>query len=75
MKKLLAITLLAAVLFSGPALAADPIVGTWKLNVAKSKFNPGAAMTTGTRTYAEAKGVLRSSRSSPVQMARRHPTA
>jgi hypothetical protein len=58
MKKLLEITLLAAVLFSGPALAADPIVGTWKLNVAKSKFNPGVAMTAGTRTYPEAKGVF-----------------
>lgn len=23
------------------AMAADPFVGTWKLNVAKSKFNPG----------------------------------
>jgi len=25
------------------AMAADPHVGTWKLNVAKSKFNPGPA--------------------------------
>lgn len=25
------------------AMAADPFVGTWKLNVAKSKYNPGPA--------------------------------
>jgi hypothetical protein len=25
------------------AMAADPFVGTWKLNVAKSRFNPGHA--------------------------------
>ena len=36
----------AAILFMGFALsaqAADPIVGTWKLNVAKSKYDPGPA--------------------------------
>ena len=25
------------------AMAADPFIGTWKLNLAKSKFNPGQA--------------------------------
>ena len=36
----------AAILFMGFALsaqAADPIVGTWKLNVAKSTYSPGPA--------------------------------
>jgi hypothetical protein len=57
MKKSLALILLASVLFAAPALAADPIVGTWKLNVAKSKFASGGALTTGTRTYTESKGL------------------
>jgi hypothetical protein len=30
------------------AMAADPHVGTWKLNVAKSKFSPGTAPKSGT---------------------------
>ena len=29
----------------------DPIVGTWELNVAKSKYSPGPAPKTETRTY------------------------
>ena len=38
--------------------AADPIVGTWQLNVAKSKFNPGPALKSQTRVYTEsAKGI------------------
>jgi len=57
MKKALSLVLLAAVLFAGPAFAADPILGTWKLNAAKSKFIPGAALTAGTRTYTEANGM------------------
>lgn len=56
MKKALSVILLATVLFAGPALAADPIVGSWKLNVAKSKFSPGAELTVGTRVYTEANG-------------------
>ena len=32
---------------------ADPIVGTWQLNVAKSKFNPGPALKSQTRVYTE----------------------
>jgi flagellar hook assembly protein FlgD len=35
------------------ALAADPVVGTWKLNLAKSTFSPGPAPKSQTRTYAE----------------------
>ena len=57
MKKALSLILLAAAFFSGPAFAADPIVGTWKLNVAKSKFIAGAALTAGTRTYTESNGL------------------
>ena len=57
MKKLLSLILLAGVFFAGPVFAADPIVGTWKLNVAKSKFSEGAALTAGTRVYTEADGL------------------
>ena len=57
MKKFLSLIVLAALFFAGPAFAADPIVGTWKLNVAKSKFSPGAELTAGSRIYTEAKGV------------------
>jgi hypothetical protein len=32
--------------------ATDPVVGTWVLNVAKSKFSPGPAPKSSTRTYA-----------------------
>jgi hypothetical protein len=35
------------------ASAADAVVGTWKLNVAKSTFSPGPAPKSQTRTYAE----------------------
>jgi hypothetical protein len=57
MKKLLSLIVLAAVFFASPAFAADPVVGTWKLNVEKSKFNAGAALTAGTRVYTEANGL------------------
>ena len=33
------------------AAAANPIVGTWKLNVAKSTFTPGPGWRSQTRTY------------------------
>ena len=56
MKKAVSLIMLAGVLFAGPALAADPIVGTWKLNVAKSKFSAGGELTAGTRVYTEANG-------------------
>jgi hypothetical protein len=35
------------------AFAADAVVGTWKLNVAKSTFSPGPAPKSQSRTYAE----------------------
>src|SRR5450759_393439 len=38
---------------TGVALAADPVIGTWKLNVAKSTFSPGPALKSQTRSYAE----------------------
>ncbi len=57
MKKILALVTLVAVLFACPAFAADPIVGTWKLNVAKSKFSPGQELKASTRVYSEANGV------------------
>jgi uncharacterized ParB-like nuclease family protein len=38
---------------TGTALAADPVIGTWKLNVAKSTFSPGPAPKSQTRSYAE----------------------
>jgi len=39
---------------TGSAHAADAVVGTWKLNLAKSTFSPGPAPKSQTRTYAEA---------------------
>jgi len=54
--KVLSMFLVAAVLALGvgsAALAADSIDGTWKLNVAKSKFTPGPAPKSQTRTYTE----------------------
>ena len=55
MKRL--ITVLAATLFAqaagGLAVAqSDPFVGTWKLNVTKSKFHPGPGPKSQTRTWA-----------------------
>jgi hypothetical protein len=38
---------------TGAALAADPVVGTWKLNLTKSTFSPGPAPKSQTRTYTE----------------------
>ena len=35
--------LAAFVLFGGTVMAADMLAGTWRLNVAKSKFSPGPA--------------------------------
>jgi hypothetical protein len=57
MKQALALVLLGAIFVAGSAYAADPIVGTWTLNVAKSKFNPGPAPTAGTRVYTESAGL------------------
>ncbi len=35
------------------AVAADPVFGAWQLNLEKSKFSPGPAPKSMTRTYAE----------------------
>jgi hypothetical protein len=57
MKKILSLIALTAVFFASHAFAADPILGTWKLNAAKSKFSSGAVLTAGTRVYTEANGL------------------
>jgi hypothetical protein len=44
---------LLLLLIPGLVVAADPIVGTWKLNAAKSTFSPGPGAKSGTVTYAE----------------------
>ena len=57
MRKLLTLLLLSSVFAAGSAFAADPIVGTWTLNLAKSKFTTGAAPKAITRVYTESDGV------------------
>src|SRR5258708_11917423 len=39
--------------FAATLVAADPTVGTWKLNTAKSKYSPGPAPKSATITYEE----------------------
>jgi hypothetical protein len=46
---LIAITLYTLLAAAGP----DPILGVWKLNLARSRFNPGPAPRSQTRTYVE----------------------
>jgi len=50
MKRMLPLAMFMA---AGALLASDPILGTWKLNVAKSKFSPGPAPQSVTTTYTE----------------------
>jgi hypothetical protein len=57
MKKITPFLILATMLFAVPAFAADPVVGTWKLDVAKSKFSAGQELKAATRVYSEANGV------------------
>jgi hypothetical protein len=57
MKKIISLILLASIFVASSAFAADPVLGTWKLNVAKSKFSAGAEWKAGTRVYTEANGV------------------
>ena len=52
MGRFVVIALLSTLFLSATAFAGDTVVGTWKLNVAKSKFS-GTAWKSGTRTYAE----------------------
>jgi hypothetical protein len=62
--------LTAACLYLGQLSAqpADPITGTWELNVAKSRFDPGPAPRSMTRTYeSDGKVVRMTSRSVNVE--------
>jgi len=52
MVRILAIALLSTLFFGTTAFAADAVDGTWKLNVAKSKFSDTAPKS-GTRMYTE----------------------
>jgi len=52
MLRILAIALLSTLFVGTTALAADAVDGTWKLNVAKSKF-AGTAPKSATRVYTE----------------------
>lgn len=42
-------------------VAADPVIGTWKLNTAKSKYSPGPPPKSGTVTYEAANGGIKRS--------------
>ena len=52
MVRILTITLLSVLFLGTTAFAADAVDGTWKLNVAKSKFS-GTAPKSATRIYTE----------------------
>jgi hypothetical protein len=52
MERIVAIALLSTLFFGTTAFAADAVDGTWKLNVAKSKFS-GMAPKSATRVYTE----------------------
>lgn len=51
LKTVLIAATLAVTGVAAAAGAADPVVGTWTLNVAKSTFTPGPAPKSQTRTY------------------------
>src|SRR5262245_14221865 len=52
-------TLLIAFCLGSLLWAADPVIGTWKLNVAKSTYSPGPAPKSQTRIYEEHLGGVR----------------
>jgi hypothetical protein len=55
MKRFILSFVVFAALAAGPLMAqTNPFVGTWKLNVAKSKFEPGPAPKSQTRTVVAA---------------------
>ena len=62
-KKVLSSVFLGALLTIGGAVMAagsdaDPVVGTWKLNLAKSTFGGGRALQSQIRTYSQsARGI------------------
>lgn len=51
----------AAVELAAQGSDADPVVGKWELNVAKSKYTPGPAPKSETRTYVVAGQVINAS--------------
>jgi hypothetical protein len=57
MRKLLTLLLIGSMLVTSSAFAADPVVGTWTLNVEKSKLTSGPAPKAATRVYTESAGV------------------
>ena len=57
MKKLIAAALLGSVFVGGFAFAADPILGSWTADLAKSKITSGPAPKALSRTYTESGGV------------------
>jgi hypothetical protein len=58
-RRIVVFAALLIALAAGSALLAqgNPFVGTWKLNVAKSKYNPGPAPQSSTRTW-DASGMV-----------------
>jgi len=54
-----AVTFIAAVALSAPALADDAWVGTWKLNLAKSKYSPGPPPKSATIKFEMDQGSLK----------------
>ncbi|MDB6083420.1 MAG: hypothetical protein JWN43_1301 [Gammaproteobacteria bacterium] len=52
MERIVSMVLLSALFFGATAFAADAVDGTWKLNIAKSKFS-GTAPKSATRVYTE----------------------
>ena len=62
-KKVLSNVFLGALLTIGSAavaagIDADPVVGTWKLNLAKSTFGGGPALKSQIRTYSQSAGAI-----------------
>lgn len=49
--RVLILAIMAPIVFSLSAEAADPLAGTWELNIEKSKFNPGPPPKRKTRVY------------------------
>jgi hypothetical protein len=50
---------LLALAMAGLASAADPIIGTWKLNLKLSKYNPGPAPRSQVRVYEQTSDGIR----------------
>jgi hypothetical protein len=51
MRRQILVGMAAILVLATAAMAADPHVGTWRLNVAKSKFNPGPLHKSDTITF------------------------